>query len=218
MEFDVDLSQVDCACASGVYLVEAHGENCDWKAKNGEIDPQCSRVELMEANKYGFTAASYPCEGETCQSESRTQVYADITEYGPGSEYTINTNEPFKVTTKFYAPKGDTDSSWGDLTKIETTLTQNSRSVVMVQDDPEALWYISHKLFGSMAVVMSNFDAGMDNMISGDQCTNSCGNYKSKFADLRWTRHDSNSNGDDETDPSPGPEPEPAELIIGDVA
>lgn len=222
MEFDVDLSEVDCACASGLYLVEAHGENCYNKAKDGTVDPQCARVELMEANKHGFTAASYPCEGGQCASESKTQVNAHSGEYGPGTQYIINTEEPFKVTTKFYAPEGATEHSWGDLKMIETTLTQNSRQLVMIQDDPEVLWGISYKLYASMATVMSNFDAGMDNNISEGQCTTGCGDYKSKFMNLRWTRHDSiwndGNDGEGEGDDDEfEPEPEPAELVIGEI-
>lgn len=70
MEFDVDLSAVECASASAVYLVEADDNKCNWNAKEAGEDPQCSRVEIMEANKLGFTAASYPCFFGSCDPVS----------------------------------------------------------------------------------------------------------------------------------------------------
>jgi len=73
LEYEVDLSQVDCACASGVYLVDTEGENCDWDPKQRNVSPQCSRIEIMEANKLGFTAASFPCEFGVCSSQSKTK-------------------------------------------------------------------------------------------------------------------------------------------------
>ena len=70
MEFDVDLSGVECASASGVYLVEADGEQCSFNSKEADATPQCSRIELMEANKFGFNAATYPCLFGQCDPSS----------------------------------------------------------------------------------------------------------------------------------------------------
>lgn len=47
--------------------------------------------------------------------------------------------------------------------RIVTILSQEGREVQMIQDDADFLWPISHKLFASLAVVVSNFDAGQDN-------------------------------------------------------
>ena len=49
IKFDVNLASASCQQAAGMYLVQADDENCSWKAKSGG-DPQCARVELMEAN------------------------------------------------------------------------------------------------------------------------------------------------------------------------
>lgn len=90
LEYEVDLSQVECACASGVYLVDSSTEGCSWDAKEGSMSPQCSRVEVMEANKLGFTAASYPCEFGVCSNRSKTEQITDDSQFGPGSDYTID--------------------------------------------------------------------------------------------------------------------------------
>jgi len=105
MEFDVDLSEVDCASASGVYLVEGDGDKCSYAPKEGDSTPQCSRIEIMEANKLGFKVASFPCLFEQCEPNSQSEQWPARDQYGPGEEFAINTDKPFKVTTKFYAPK-----------------------------------------------------------------------------------------------------------------
>lgn len=205
LEYDVDLSQVDCACASGVYLVDTSEEGCDWDAKEQTISPQCSRVEVMEANKLGFTAASFPCEFGVCSSRSKSKQFTDDSQYGPGSDYTIDSTQPFKVTTKFFAPQND--GGFGDLVKIETCLQQGESMVTLIQDDEDYLYALSEKLNYKMALVVSNFDAGMSNDMSDGQCTNNCGEYKSKLSNLRFTSNDSIY------------EEEPVdEMVIGDLA
>lgn len=64
-------------------------------------------------------------------------------------------------------------------------------------------------------MVMSNFDAGVSNHISGSECTDVSGDYKSKFSNFKWTVHDSLVGNDTDTDPQPQPD---EELVIGNVA
>jgi hypothetical protein len=52
--FDVDVSNVDCECAAGVYLVELNDDHCSWNEKNPGETPQCATIDVMEANKHGF--------------------------------------------------------------------------------------------------------------------------------------------------------------------
>jgi len=92
-------------------------------------------------------------------------------------------------------------------------LSQDGGTVVLVQDDADYLWGISYKLYASMAVVVSNFDAGESNNISGGQCTSPSGEYKSKFSNFRFTMYDSKSNDDS------NPQPDPSEeFVIGELA
>lgn len=66
LNFDVDLSEISCCSASGIYLVNANDQECSWGEKNDSFSGDCSRIEIMEANMLGFTAASYPCEDGFC--------------------------------------------------------------------------------------------------------------------------------------------------------
>lgn len=118
-EFDVNLADIGCTQAAGMYLVQADDEQCSWKAKEDGTEPQCSRVELMEANIYGFKVAGFPCEFDSCTAGAQTK-FADAAAYGPGSSYTIDSLQPFKVNTKFIA--FDNSGEPGELMRIETCL------------------------------------------------------------------------------------------------
>lgn len=88
----VDLSQVECACAAGIYLVDTSEPGCNWDAINGSTEPGCSRIELMEANKFGFKTAVYSCEDGLCPSDAQKKYSIDTTDgwFGPGTQYRIN--------------------------------------------------------------------------------------------------------------------------------
>lgn len=103
LSYDIDLSGVDCACSAGLYLVQANDGSCSWNEKGELVEPNCSRVELMEANINGFKTAAFPCEFDACPSGSPTTEFASRNEYGPGPEYKIDTTRKFSVTTRFFA-------------------------------------------------------------------------------------------------------------------
>jgi len=188
-----------------MYLVNSSDENCGPKAKDSDERPQCSRVEIMEANKSGFSTASYPCEFGVC-STPKERRNTDSDQYGPSDNYTINTSEPFKVNTRFFAPQ-QADGTMGDLMKIETCLIQADRMVVLVQDDEDYLYVLSDLLKSKMAMVLSNYDAGIENEINDGQCTSTCGEYKSKMSNFKFTEGDSIF----------VPEPED-EMVVGELA
>jgi len=68
--FDVDMSEVGCGCAAGVYLAKLDDHDCTWGAYEPGTRPQCASVDVMEANKYGLNTASYPCEFGVCEEVS----------------------------------------------------------------------------------------------------------------------------------------------------
>ena len=49
LKFDVNVSDVGCNCAAGVFLVNLNDDSCN----QGE-SPQCSIVDVMKANDSGF--------------------------------------------------------------------------------------------------------------------------------------------------------------------
>lgn len=70
VEFDVDVSEVECGCAAGVYLARLDDEECSWDAYESGTRPQCGSIDLMEANIAGFRVQSQPCEFGTCDQVS----------------------------------------------------------------------------------------------------------------------------------------------------
>jgi len=172
-----------------MYLVEAKQEGCGWDAKESGEAPQCSRVELMEANTNGFKVASYPCENDQCPESSASTEYVNKDEYGPGASYKIDSTQPFTVKTHFYAI-ADSNGKAQELEKIETCLMQGDNKITIVQDEKDFLQALSMKLRYNMAAVMSNYDAGTTNDLSG-QCTNACAGGDTKFSNFRWTTNDS---------------------------
>jgi len=92
LSFDVNVSDVGCNCAAGVFLVALDGDKCT----EGEYDestgqPECPTIDVMKANKLGFQTAASPFEGY-CKSHDFGPG-----EYGLGEAYTINTLEPYSV-------------------------------------------------------------------------------------------------------------------------
>ena len=61
LEFTVNVNNADCYRALGVYIVEVNDGDCSWKSKPSDQIPQCASIDIMEANRYGFNAASHPC-------------------------------------------------------------------------------------------------------------------------------------------------------------
>lgn len=143
----------------------------------------------MEANINGFKAASYPCEFDSCPDGSQTTEFAPATEYGNGADFKIDTSQKFTVRTRFFANKNDDDTA-GDLAKIETCLIQGENMITIVQDEADYLYQLSTKLQYRMPVVISNYDAGEVNELSG-QCTTSCSDSRSKMSNFRWISNDS---------------------------
>jgi len=143
--------------------VQADDENCSMNAKS-DGEPQCARIELMEANIWGFKTASFPCESGKCADISDSTAYADTSEYGPGSVHMIDSTRTFTVETRFIAMESGGEA--GDLLEIETTLIQGPNAITIIQDDASVLRAIQDKLHYKMAVVLANFDAGENNDIS----------------------------------------------------
>ena len=102
--FDVDVSNVGCECAAGVYLVELDEDHCSWNEKRRDEKPQCATIDVMEANQHGFKTQSMPCEFGVCDEESQCSASANAAgsmNYGSGPEYLINTQEKYCVKTQF---------------------------------------------------------------------------------------------------------------------
>jgi len=211
-EFEVDLAEIGCGQSVGMYLVQADNDACSWNAKGEDVDPQCSRVELMEANTYGFKASSFPCDFDSCPSGSDSSVVIPAASYGPGSNYLIDTLRPFTVKTKFFGSVDGTDADGqiGDLTKIETCLIQGANEVTVSQMNADYLYPLRDKLHFNMAAVMSNFADSAATCTTGEDATTGKVNY----SELKWTQRDSLDNGDDDGSNDGGDDGEPATVVV----
>jgi len=147
LSYDVDLSQVGCACNAALYLVAMPAYNsanapdptkcgdyyCD---ANQVCGIWCPEMDVMEANNRAFqitphkcsppTGNYYPsCDGGGCGQN----VYRmSSSSYGPGSSV-IDTTKQFHVATTF-----STDSS-SQLNQIRTVLSQGSKSFTVTHND-----------------------------------------------------------------------------------
>ena len=54
LQFDVDVNDLGCNCAAGVFLVALDGEQCKKDAYESGAQPQCSSINVMKANMEGF--------------------------------------------------------------------------------------------------------------------------------------------------------------------
>ena len=92
--FDVNVKEVGCGCAAGVYLAALNDETCGWGAVEPNTTPQCATIDLMEGNTQGWHAGALPCENGSCETEGRCRTAADMVgeqAYGPGSDFYIDT-------------------------------------------------------------------------------------------------------------------------------
>jgi len=81
--------------------------------------------------------------------------------YGPGADYPIDSNRPFTVSAKFYAPVSeDSMEGFGDVSRVEIYLNQQGNSVMLIHDDTTLLSQLSDNLRYDMALVVSNFNDG----------------------------------------------------------
>eukprot|EP00405_Crypthecodinium_cohnii_P034349 CAMPEP_0206527044 /NCGR_PEP_ID=MMETSP0325_2-20121206/1106_1 /ASSEMBLY_ACC=CAM_ASM_000347 /TAXON_ID=2866 /ORGANISM="Crypthecodinium cohnii, Strain Seligo" /LENGTH=613 /DNA_ID=CAMNT_0054022363 /DNA_START=31 /DNA_END=1872 /DNA_ORIENTATION=+ len=147
ISFTVDLSAVGCACNLAFYLISgpAIGPNgtfdrgsdrqgqppyyCDANKVGGQW---CPEVDIMEANNHAFQATPHRCNAprnghyNRCDRNGCFQNTKDLNNsYGPSSNFTINTMEPFVVETSFPT------NAAGELIGMRTVLRQASREVVL---------------------------------------------------------------------------------------
>ena len=122
IEYDVDLKNLDCGCLSKVSLLGMptvdktgrfdHSDEyfyCDagLDKKGGAL---CPEINLMKANKYALETIMKPCTRNTGVTQyanwsecewgglMRTSTWLSKEKgFGPGDEFTINTNKPVHI-------------------------------------------------------------------------------------------------------------------------
>ena len=134
LSFDVNVNDVGCGCAAGVFLGSLDDENCSWDKWGMGSKRTCPTIDLLQANGDDFLTAAHPCAGGQCDAVSQCIRTAPSNGYGPGSSYTIDTTRSFSATYTFWADTNAAVTSFTGLNRIAVTLTQDGRLVEMVLD------------------------------------------------------------------------------------
>jgi len=77
------------------------------------------------------------------------------------------------------------------MAKIETTLTQGSNSIVLVQDNADIMSSITWDLYLKYATSISTFYAGSEFADPNGQCTSTCSDAKNVIRNLEYAVEDS---------------------------
>jgi len=172
LSYTVDLSRVGCACNLAMNLVPLPARDrsgqpskgtcsyvsyyCDASRVCGQF---CPELDIMEANRHVFESTPRKCDAPSqgghyshCDRDGCGQNTnkMGVMDYGPGSDYTIDTTHRFDVHTDFYG--SSLLATGGVFTGMVTRLQQGSRKLTF--DHSSCNTYLSH-LADAMASGMS---------------------------------------------------------------
>ena len=190
VEWDVDMSQHECGCFNTFYTVKMPAKVQDGSLWNTDgyfyCDANvgnhggafCPEFDLQEGSKYSFATTPHMCSLPNAQGhydwcDGSGQCALNIVDmldwngYGPGEQYTINTDLPFHVKVSF-----EQDES-GNLAGYSTQMTQNGRSQTMHSGYCDYLHNMTADLANGMAFVVSNWE-GDDSWLRKDRCSGQC--------------------------------------------
>ena len=216
VEYDVDMSQIECGCIAAFYLVRTPAKGwggsldktdgfyyCDANQVGGEY---CPEFDIMEANKYAYQTTTHSCNapndghydycnrGGTCVTNTVEQWnHQGIMNYGPGGQYKINTTQEFHVKLEFKVDGSNNFSAF------ETTLTQGGNSVSIGCSDYSANVGMTGDL-DDMAFAISNW-SGDASWLWKDACGGSCGSPTLVYKNISIT---TGKPGPGPTPPTPG--------------
>jgi len=175
----------------------------------------CPEFDIMEANKWAWGTTPHSCDnpsdkgfyshcdqGGACMQ--RTKDDYQLSSYGPGDQYQINTNKSFHTKISF-----DADSN-GHFTSYTTTLTQEGRTQQMTSAC-SSLNKMSWDISNGMGFAISNW-GGDATWLWGDKCYGSCNWPELNFENIKITTGS--------VQPGPGPKPDPynpSDYKFGDV-
>ena len=191
VEYDIDLSNHECGCIAAFYTVMMPGKKQDgspWVETDGwgycdamQVGGNyCPEFDIMEANKWSWATTPHSCDSPSnghywnCDRGGDGQNIMNKlgwNGYGPGDQYTINTDKSFHV-------KLDITSS-----SFTTTLTQEGRTQSFGANDG----YVSKmadQISGKMAFVASNW-YGDATWLWGNRCQGSCNMPQLNISNLK---------------------------------
>ena len=144
LSWTMDVSNVQCRCAAGLYLVDLQDGVCDFSPVAPDTEPSCTYVDLIRANINGFNSRF----GDICTwNADLCGAYA----YGEGSLYDIDSTRAYDVSMQFYRSFDSTE-----LTRIVGTLSQDSSNVSFELANVDELAAIAGALQSGMSLAISN--------------------------------------------------------------
>ena len=225
VEYDVDLSQMECGCIAAFYTVSMPGKddsgNYWWSTDSwGYCDANqvagnwCPEFDLMEADKWSWATTAHHCDAPSDKGHyyncDRGGLGLNIVDqlswdaYGPGDNYQINTYKEFHAKVEFNA-----DSS-GNFSSFSTTFSQEGRTQVMSADS--SYYGMGSDIANGMGLVISNW-GGDASWLWKDRCSGSCNWPELSIKNIKVTT------GSVTPGPSPGPTPapyDPSDYAFGD--
>ena len=202
VEYDVDLSQMECGCVAALYTVTLPAVGGDGKPVNTDgyyycdandiTGAWCPEFDIMEANKYSWRTTPHSCDGNGptyWNCDRGGQQATDLQQkgvLGPGKN--IDTNRPIHVKIEFAT------------TSYTLTVSQGDHQDVSHVDNGY-LNGLSGPLDGNMAFVVSSWrsDDGISWLQHG-ACGGTCTNNPS----LAFSNLEFHTGGHG---PTPGPTP-----------
>ena len=156
LSYTVDLAAdpshpVGCACNAAFYMTEMPAIGSDQKPVGGgagdfycdanDVGGEwCVEMDIMEANTAAMSVTPHKCDAPTGHHYTKcdkggcsVNTYKESPKnFGPGSNHTINSLQPFSVSTSFGA---GTAADKPALTNVTTVLSQAGRSFVLHHTD-----------------------------------------------------------------------------------
>ena len=186
VEFDTNISEKNCGCIAAIYTVLMPGRNedgslnsedhhyCDANQVGGTY---CPEFDIMEANTYAYHTTSHKCDapnefGYYANCDRAGKCVADIptvSDFGPGSDYKINSLESFHVKIDFKK------SSEGQFSGYTTTLSQGEEQLVLDKTCEDYLPYMTNDVQSGMTFALSSWSPpDPPTWLQKDRCTGSC--------------------------------------------
>ena len=207
-EYDIDLSQSTCGCLATVYFTGMPGidtsgkpdprSNVSYYCAGQDTTQPCPEIDVMEANQHAWQTTLHQCDENAtvkghydgCDSWGFDKKIweMDKNAYGPGEQFTINTQNDFHTKFEYKADNGK-------LVQVVTTLSQGDKSFVITQDDtdPNHAGYTDYlermqsHIESGMTLVFSNWGTNVHWLDKETGCTEACNDPIMYVNNLKFT-------------------------------